>query len=154
MAEKDLKRKFALWIRPSLLRPAFLPALGETTHSQPSHKITQGPSLAPGDPLWQNKPWLVPGETLGYEVPVFSFRKSTGFLRLGRACVESFHPRWGTDPSQPGQGRFGPHRAQFSRKERKQPSPENNRQRRRRICQLLTSHRAHGFLKNQQWREV
>ena len=54
--------------------------------------------------MWQNKPWLVPGETLGYEVPVFSFRKSTGFLRLGRACVESFHPRWGTDPSQPGQG--------------------------------------------------
>ena len=22
----------------------------------------------------------------------------------GRACVESLHPRWGTDPSQPGQG--------------------------------------------------
>ena len=58
-----------------------------------------------------------------------------------------------TRPS-PVRGRFGPHRAQFGRKERKQPGPEISRQRRRRICQRLTSHRAHGFPKNQQWREV
>ena len=76
---------------------------GPPTVSRPT-KPPKAPVLPPGGPLWQNKPWLVPGETLGYEVPVFSFRKSTGFLRLGRACVESLHPRWGTDPSLPGQG--------------------------------------------------
>ena len=54
--------------------------------------------------MWQNKPWLVPGETPGYEVPVFSFRKSTGFLRPVRACAGSLHPRWGNDPHPPGQG--------------------------------------------------
>ena len=65
-----------------------------------------------------------------------------------------FTPGGGTTRPSPVRGRFGPHRAQFGRKKRKQPSPESSHQRRRRICQLLTSHQAHGFLKNQQWREV
>ena len=49
----------------------------------------------------------------------------------------------------PVRGRFGPHRAQFGRKERKQPNPESSRQRRLRLSQLLTSHYASGFPKNQ-----
>ena len=47
----------------------------------------------------------------------------------------------------PVRGRFGPHRAQFGRKKRKQPNPEDNRQRNRRIRQLSTSHQANGFPK-------
>ena len=58
-----------------------------------------------------------------------------------------YAPDGGTTRPRPVRGRFGPHRAQFGRKERKQPSPEISRQRRRRICQRLTSHQAHGFLK-------
>ena len=92
---------------------------GGTLLSQPSHKTTQAPWLPPVGPVWQNKPWLVPGETLGYEVPVFSFRKSTGFLRPVRACVGSLHPRWGNDPPRPDRGRFGPHRDEFGRSHRR-----------------------------------
>ena len=71
-----------------------------------------------------------------------------------RPRAAGFHPRWGTTRPSPGRSRFGPHRGEFGRKERKQRNPESSRQRRRRIRKLLTSHRAHGFLKNQQWREV
>src|SRR5699024_6601660 len=56
-------------------------------------------------------------------------------------------PGGGTTRLSLDRGRFGPHRAEFGGKKRKQPNPENNRQRSRRICQLLTSHLAHGFLK-------
>ena len=79
----------------------------------------QAPWLPPVGPVWQNKPWLVPGETRGYEVPVFSFRKSTGFLRLVRACVGSLHPRWGTTRLRPVRGRFRPHRGKFGRSHRR-----------------------------------
>ena len=61
--------------------------------------------------------------------------------------VAGFHPRWGTTRPCPVRGRFGPHRAQFGRKKRKQPNPEDNRQRNRRIRQLSTSHQANGFPK-------
>ena len=61
--------------------------------------------------------------------------------------MPSLRPRWGNDPPRPVRGRFGPHRGEFGRKERKQPSPENNRQHKWRIRQLLTSHQANGFPK-------
>ena len=74
-------------------------------------------------PLWQNKPWLVPGETLGYEVPVFSFRKSTGFLRPVRACVGSLNPSWGNDPPPPGQGAVWAPQGRVWQKEKKTAQP-------------------------------
>ena len=87
-----------------------------TTHSQPSHKTTQGPDSPPGGPFW----------------PVST-------------------PGGGTTRPSPVRGRFGPHRAQFGRKKRKQPNPENNRQRNRRIRQLSTFPPGEWFPKNQQW---
>ena len=60
-------------------------------------------------------------------------------------------PGGGTPRPSPVRGRFGPHRAQFGRKKRKQPNPENNRQRNRRIRQLSTFPPGEWFPKNQQW---
>lgn len=81
--------------------------------------------------------------------PTFSrpTKPTSPLVALSRPRVAGFHPRWGTTRPSPVRGRFGPHRAQFSRKKRKRPGPESSRQRRRRMRQLLTSHQAHGFLK-------
>ena len=68
-----------------------------------------------------------------------------------RPRTAGFHPRWGTTRPSPVRGRFGPHRAQFGRKKRKQPNPENNRQRNRRIRQLSTFPPGEWFPKNQKW---
>lgn len=92
---------------------------GGTLLSQPPK-----PPVRPQEaPLWQNKPWLVPGETLWYEVPVFSFRKSTGFLRPVRACVGSFRPRWGNAPPPPGQGPVWATQGRVWQKEKKTAHP-------------------------------
>ena len=68
-----------------------------------------------------------------------------------RPRTAGFHPRWGRTRPCPVRGRFGPHRAQFGRKQRKQPNPEDNRQRNRRIRPLSTSHPANGFPKTRSW---
>ena len=69
--------------------------------------------------------------------------------RRPRVAVST--PGGGTPRPSPVRGRFGPHRAQFGRKKRKQPNPENNRQRNRRIRQLSTFPPGEWFPKNQQW---
>ena len=81
---------------------------GTGSHSQPSHKTTQGLSLAPGDPVVAEQ----------------------SMACSGRACVAVSTPGGGTPRPSPVRGRFGPHRAQFSRKERKLPGPESSRQHR------------------------
>ena len=105
-------------------RPAALPYAGCAPYSTGTEKQLS-PSRSP-----QNRPR-----------PRFAPR---------RPVLAGFHPRRGNDPPSPGQGQFGPHRAQFGRKERKQSTPESSRQRRRRMRQLLTFHQASGFSKNQQ----
>ena len=113
------------------------------------------PCLAPQEaPLWQNKPRLVPGETLGDEVPVFSFRKSTGFLRPVRACAGSLRPRWGNDPHPPGQGPVWATQGPVWQKEKKTAHPGKQPPAQTANMPAFDFPPGARFPQNQQWREV
>ena len=88
----------------------------------------------------------VPSGTGPHSQPAHKTAQAPDLAPGGPVCPV-YAPGGGTTRPRPVRGRFGPHRAQFGRKERKQPSPENNRQHKWRIRQLLTSHQANGFPK-------
>ena len=88
----------------------------------------------------------VPSGTGPHSQPAHKTAQAPDLAPGGPVCPV-YAPGGGTTRPRPVRGRFGPHRAQFGRKERKQPSPENNRQHKWRIRQLLTSHQTNGFPK-------
>ena len=87
-------------------RPAALPYAGCAPYSTGTEKQLS-PSRSPQNrprPRFAPRRPLVAEQAMACSGRNPRVRSTRGFLRLGRACVESLHPRWGTDPSLPGQG--------------------------------------------------